>query len=167
MRTPLISVVGTGGRLAPAELQLAESLGEALAKEGYGVVCGGLGGVMEAVARGAARGRAGNGHPPIIGLLPTYEVDSGNAYLDVVIPTGLGHARNALVAAAGEVVICVAGAMGALSEVALARKIGRPVLAFGGSGGTAKLTSKALPSVIEVGSVEDAIRLTREVLKTA
>ncbi len=164
MRIPLISVIGSSGRLDPPEIALAESLGEALAKEGYGIVCGGLGGVMEAVARGAVRGRAGKGLPPIIGLLPTYEVESGNAYLDIVIPTGMGHARNVLVAAAGEVVVCVSGAMGALSEVALARKIKRPVLAFIGSGGTARLTAKALPSVVVVKDVAEAIGRIRELL---
>lgn len=164
MRIPLISVIGSGRHLDPPEVELAESLGEALAKEGYGIVCGGLGGVMEAVARGAVRGRAGKGFPPIIGLLPTYEVESGNAYLDIVMPTGMGHARNALVVAAGEVVVCVGGATGALSEVALARKMKRPVLAFVGSGGTARLTAKVLPTVVAVKSVPEAIRRIRALL---
>jgi uncharacterized protein (TIGR00725 family) len=158
MRTRLVAVVGSGGHLTPEETELAESLGEALARAGYGVVCGGLGGVMEAAARGAARGRGAARHPPIVGVLPSYDIETANGFLDVVIPTGMGHARNAIVAAAGEVVVCVAGGTGTLSEVGLARKIKRPVLALRGSGGTASLVGKVLPSVEAVSTVEEALR---------
>jgi uncharacterized protein (TIGR00725 family) len=164
MRTRLIAVVGYGGDLTAEQAQLAESLGAALADAGYGVVCGGLGGVMEAVARGAVTARGAARHPPVVGILPYYLPEQGNDYLDIVLPTGLGHARNALVAAAGEVVICVGGAAGALSEVALARKIGRPVLAFPASGGTAELAAKALPSVVAVATPEEAVARIRELL---
>ncbi len=99
-----------------------------------------------------------------MGILPTYEHDAANDYLDVVLPTGLGHARNALVAAAGEAVVCVAGATGALSEVALARKIGRPVLAFPASGGTADLVARAMQSVIAVETVEQVVEKLQEIL---
>ena len=74
-----------------------------------------------------------------------------------MIPSGLAHARNALVASAGEAVICIGGATGAHSEVGLARKIGRPVIAFPGTGGTASLVGKALHSVIEAESVDEAM----------
>jgi len=164
MRTRLIAVVGNGGDLTAEQAQLAESLGAALVEAGYGVVCGGLGGVMEAVARGAVTGRGAARHPPVVGILPDYVAEQGNDYLDIVLPTGLGHARNVLVAAAGEVVICVGGAAGALSEVALARKIGRPVLAFPASGGTADLAAKALSSVIPVATPAEAVERIRELL---
>jgi uncharacterized protein (TIGR00725 family) len=124
MRTRLIAVVGNGGDLTAEQAQLAESLGAALVEAGYGVVCGGLGGVMEAVARGAVTARGAARHPPVVGILPKYLPEQGNDYLDIVLPTGLGHARNTLVAAAGEAVVCVGGAAGALSEVALARNRG-------------------------------------------
>jgi hypothetical protein len=158
----MVSVVGSGSTLAPEVERLAEQLGAALAAAGYGIVCGGLGGVMAAVARGAQRAKPPR--PPVIGLLPGYGHASGNEFLDVALPTGLGHARNALVAAAGDAVVCVGGATGALSEVALARKIGRPVLAFPGSGGTAALVSKALDSVVRVGGPEEAVRKLKELL---
>jgi hypothetical protein len=164
MRTRLIAVVGNGGDLTAEQSQLAESLGAALVEAGYGVVCGGLGGVMEAVARGAVTGRGAARHPPVVGILPYYVAEQGNDYLDIVLPTGLGHARNVLVAAAGEVVICVGGAAGALSEVALACKIGRPVLAFPASGGTADLAAKALSSVIPVATPAEAVERIRELL---
>ena len=164
MRTRSISVVGSGKERSQEEVALAESLGAALIREGYAIVCGGTGGVMEAVARGAAAQRKKGRHPPVIGLLPGYDVDSGNKHLDLALPTGMGHARNALVASAGEVVVCVGGAMGALSEVALARKMGRPVIALTPSGGTAKLVGKVLPSVTAAKTVKEVLVRIRELL---
>ncbi len=162
MRIRMVSVVGSGGTLVPAEAALAEQLGAALAAAGYGIVCGGLGGIMKAVARGARTGPPPR--PPVVGLLPDYDFASGNEYLDVVIPTGMGHARNALIAAAGEAIICIGGATGALSEVALARKIGRPVLAFSGTGGTAGVATRVLEQVVAVGTPEEAVRKLKELL---
>jgi hypothetical protein len=164
MRTRLVAVVGSGGGLSAEQTTLAEDLGAGLARAGYGIVCGGLGGVMEAVARGAVEARGDSRHPPVVGLLPGYEVDAANGYLDIVLPTGLGHARNTLVAAAGEVVICVAGAMGALSEVALACKLGRPVLAFPESGGAARIAGGALEPVVAVKTVAEALETVEKLL---
>jgi uncharacterized protein (TIGR00725 family) len=157
MRTKLIGVIGSGKNLTKGEAALAESAGAALVKAGYGIVCGGLGGVMEAVCRGAVRARGKSKHPPVVGVLPKYDPDSGNDYLDIALPTGMGHARNAIVASAGEAVLCIGGATGALSEVGLARKIGRPVIALTKAGGTAALVAKAIPSVIAAGTVEEAL----------
>jgi len=162
MRIRMVSVVGSGRTLTPAEQALAEGVGAALAAAGYGIVSGGLGGVMKAVARGART--APTPRPPIVGLLPDYDFASGNEYLDVVLPTGMGHARNTLVAAAGEAMLCIGGATGALSEVALARKMGRPVLAFPATGGTAAVVAKSLEQVIAVATPEEAVRRLREIL---
>lgn len=164
MRTRLVSVVGSGKHLPGIQIETAEKLGEALAREGIGVVCGGMRGVMEAVSRGFVRGRGKQPAPPVIGLLPTYDFESGNGYLDIVIPTGLGHSRNVLVASAGEVMVCIGGATGALSEVAMARKLKRPVLTFPETGGTAKLVAKAIPTVEQVASVAQAMARIHELL---
>jgi len=158
----MVSVVGSGRSLGPKETALAEGLGAALAAAGFGIICGGLGGVMRAVARGARTIAAPR--PPIVGILPGYDFADGNEFLDVVLPTGMGHGRNALVAAAGEALVCVGGATGALSEVALASKIGRPVLAFPSSGGTAAVVSKVLESVISVETPQEAVQRLREAL---
>jgi len=164
MRTKLIAVVGSGKTLEKQEAALAEELGAALVRDGFGVLCGGLGGIMEAACRGAITERGKARHPPVIGLLPGYEANAGNDYLDIALPTGLGHARNALVAAGADAMICIGGAMGALSEVALARKIGRPVICFPDSGGTAGLVSKAVPTIHGVASVEEAVVAVKELL---
>lgn len=162
MRIRMVAVVGSGGQLAPAEQALVEALGAALAAAGYGIVCGGLGGVMRAVARGART--ALPPRPPIVGLLPDYDFASGNEYLDIVLPTGMGHARNALIAAAGDAIVCIGGATGALSEVALARKIGRPVLAFTATGGTAAVVTRVLEQVVAVATPEEAVQRLKELL---
>ena len=84
--------------------------------------------------------------------------------VELALPTGMGHARNALVASFGEALLCIGGATGALSEVALARKMGRPVLVFAESGGTAGLTARALPSVHVVRSAAEAVARLAELL---
>jgi hypothetical protein len=124
-RPPQIAVAG-GDRCDRRTAALARAVGRELAAAGAVLVCGGRGGVMAAVARGAAEGRG-----VVVGLLPSYQAGTGNPWLTVAIPTGLGHARNVLVAAAGDALIALPGAHGTLAEVALARVLGRPVVALG------------------------------------
>ena len=157
MRTRLIAVVGSGGEPPPAVAELAEQLGAALIVAGYGIVTGGRGGVQEAVCRGAVRRRGKAALPPLIGLLPGHDAAAGNAYLDVAIPTGVAQAHHALIAAAGEVVVCVGGATGAMAEMALARKMGRPVIALRPSGGTAGLLARVMDSVYGADSVAEVV----------
>ncbi len=117
-----VSVIGASRADEPL-YGTARELGRGLAEAGYVVVCGGLGGVMEAAARGAHE--AGG---TTIGVLPNHERSSANAYLDFVLTTGLGEARNVVVASSGDVVVAVGGEYGTLSEIGLAAKIGRPVV---------------------------------------
>ena len=117
-----VAVVGDNTP-SPEVTQWAEEVGQLLAKHNAVVVCGGLGGVMAAVARGAAR-QGGT----TVGILPTYEAASGNSSLSIVIPSGVVHARNVMVAAAGDAVIALPGSYGTLSEVALALKLGKAVI---------------------------------------
>src|SRR5439155_194172 len=108
------------------ELAAPRGEGPPLAAAGAVLVCGGLGGVMEAAARGAAEGGG-----TVIGILPGYDHRDANRHLTVALPTGLGYARNVLVAAAGDALIALPGGHGTLSEVALAQVLGRPVVALG------------------------------------
>jgi uncharacterized protein (TIGR00725 family) len=125
MRARTVSVIGAG-QCDEATARLAESVGYELATRGVTVVCGGLGGVMEAVCRGAqqAGGRT-------IGILPGDSPTAANPYVETVIPTGLGEARNLIVVRAGQAVIAVAGEYGTLSEIAFALKMGKPVVGLG------------------------------------
>jgi uncharacterized protein (TIGR00725 family) len=121
----LIAVIG-GSRCSEAERALAEQVGRLLAREGVGVVCGGRGGVMEAVCRGASiEGGL------TIGLLPGESVSEGNDYLSFALATGMGEARNVMVVRAGEAVIAIGGGLGTLSEIAHALRLGKTVVALG------------------------------------
>jgi uncharacterized protein (TIGR00725 family) len=121
---PYVSVVGSG--TATGELyEKAREIGRLVAERGGIVVCGGLSGVMEAAARGAAE--AGG---TAIGILPDEDRGRANEYLSFSIATGTGHARNLAVVCSGDVVVAVGGEYGTLSEIGLALKVGRPVVAL-------------------------------------
>jgi len=117
-------VVGSG--TAAGELyEKAREVGRLVAEKGGTVVCGGLSGVMEAAARGAAE--AGG---TAMGILPDEDRRRANEYLTHSIATGTGHARNLAVVCSGDVVVAIGGEYGTLSEIGLARKVGRPVVAL-------------------------------------
>lgn len=116
-----ISVIG-GSTVTDEQYQTARRLGQRLASRGHVVVCGGRGGVMAAVCRGAQE--AGG---QTIGILPGSDPDAANEYVDTVIVTGLGNARNALVVQNGTATIAVDGGPGTLSEIGLALDYDRPV----------------------------------------
>ncbi len=117
-----VAVVGPGD----AEPPDAEEVGRALARAGAVLVCGGLGGAMEAACRGA---KAEGG--TTLGILPGTDRSAANPYVDVAVPTGLGEARNALVVRAADSLIAIAGGYGTLSEIALALRAGKPVIGLG------------------------------------
>lgn len=121
---PYVSVVGSG--VASGELYVkAREVGRLVARRGGTVVCGGLSGVMEAAARGAAE--AGG---VAIGVLPDEDRRRANEYLTHSVATGTGQARNLAVVCSGDAVIAVGGEYGTLSEIGLALKVGRPVVAL-------------------------------------
>jgi uncharacterized protein (TIGR00725 family) len=125
MSPPYVAVVGPGDADAEAEGD-AEVAGRVLAEHGAVVVCGGLGGAMAAACRGA---REAGGLT--VGLLPGTDRAAANAWVTVAIPTGLGELRNGLVVRAADAVLAVRGGFGTLSEIALALKLGRPVVGVG------------------------------------
>jgi len=116
---------------------LAERVGRAIAEAGAVLLCGGLGGVMEAASRGAAR--AGG---TVVGLLPGFEARDANRWVGIPIVTGMDQARNVILVRSSDAVIAVGGRYGTLSEIALALKLGRPVVGLG----TWRLARKAAAS---------------------
>lgn len=116
-----VSVIG-GSTVSTDEYERARKLGELLAESGQEVVCGGLGGVMEGVCRGA---RDAGGHT--IGILPGEDRSAANEFVETPIATGMGNARNALVVLNGDAVVAIDGSTGTLSEIGLALDYGRPV----------------------------------------
>lgn len=117
-----VSVVG-GSSVDEQTLTLAEAVGRTIASHGAILISGGLGGAMEAAARGAKE-RGGL----TIGILPDYRKESANPFIDIILPTGLGHARNFLVAAAGDLVVALPGSHGTRLEVDIALILGKRVL---------------------------------------
>jgi uncharacterized protein (TIGR00725 family) len=126
MTAIVIAVIGTGAGATATQQALAEDVVGRLAAAGATLVCGGLGGVMEAAARGAAE--AGG---TAIGILPGTDRADGNPHLTVALPTGLGEARNALVVRSADAVIAIGGEYGTLSEIGFALKVGTPVVGLG------------------------------------
>jgi uncharacterized protein (TIGR00725 family) len=121
---PYVAVVGSGE--ASGELyEKAREVGRLIAERGGTVVCGGRSGVMEAAARGATE--AGG---TAIGILPDEDRKRANDFVSFSVATGTGHARNLAVVCSGDVVIAVGGEYGTLSEIGLALKVGRPVVAL-------------------------------------
>lgn len=110
--TMMISVIGGGDNVPAEALQIADEVGRELARRGVVVVCGGLGGVMEAVCRGA---KAEGG--VTVGILPGSDPADANPWVDYPICTGMGYARNPVVVKSGRAVIAVDGAYGTLSEI--------------------------------------------------
>ena len=117
-----VAVIGDS-TCSEQDAKLAETVGGLLARKRAVVVCGGLGGVMEAVCRGA-RSHGGL----TVGILPGDEREAANRWVDVPIVTGMGEARNALVVKSAQAVIAIGGGYGTLSEIAFALKNGIPVI---------------------------------------
>jgi uncharacterized protein (TIGR00725 family) len=148
-REAYIAVVGPSAG-TPAELAIGEAVGRRIAEEGAVLVCGGMGGVMEAAAGGCtdAGGRS-------VGILPTDSRLDANPYLTVAVATGMGEARNAIVVRTADAVIAVHGEWGTLSEIALALKMGKPVVGIG----TWELAKDGEPvdAVVRATDPEDAV----------
>jgi uncharacterized protein (TIGR00725 family) len=121
-----IGVIGAGS-CTPEEAQAAYRIGREIALRGAVLVCGGLGGVMEAACMGAL-----SADGVTVGLLPTSRKEDANPYVDIAVVTDMGHARNAIIARSSDVLIAVGGEYGTLSEIALGLKMGKKVVSLKG-----------------------------------
>jgi len=118
----IIAVIGDSS-CSPEEAKLAETVGELLAQRGVIIICGGLGGVMEAVCRGA-KSKGGL----TVGILPGQDSSMANPWLDIPVVTGIGEARNVAVVKSAQAVIAIGGSYGTLSEIAYALKSRIPII---------------------------------------
>lgn len=121
-RSPRIAVVGERDA-TPDSVRLAEEVGRELGRRGAIVVCGGMGGVMLAVAKGCCESGG-----LVVGILPGTDVGEANPYVGIPIVTGMGEGRNIIVVRSAQAVIAIGGSYGTLSEIALALRLGRPVV---------------------------------------
>ena len=138
-----ITVVGAG-RCDQATASIAERVGAEIARRGGVLICGGLTGVMEAAARGA---RSAGG--TTVGILPGPSADDANQFIDIPIATDMGHARNVVNVRAADAVVAIAGSYGTLSEIALALKMGIPVVSAS--------PGRTFDDVVEADSPEAAV----------
>ena len=125
MIPPILGVIGTSDA-SPKEYEIAQEVGKLAAKRGWILVCGGLTGVMEAASRGA--NEAGG---VVVGILPQGFIEDANKYVTVPVATNMGHARNIIIAHTAEALVAIGGSHGTLSEIAIARKLGKPVFSIG------------------------------------
>ena len=154
-RVRQVAVIGASGAELDSELErLAREVGRLLAEAGVTLVCGGMGGVMEAACRGA---REAGGEA--IGIVPGHEVGEANEFCTHVVATGIGHARNLAVVSSGEVVIAIGGEWGTLSEIGFARAIGRGVIALRSWELSGRERMADAPGVTPADSAREAVNL--------
>src|SRR4051812_29185635 len=144
-----VAVVGSGDA-SDQEMRDAELVGRGLAHAGTVVVCGGLGGVMEAACRGA---KSAGG--TTLGILPGSRREDANSVVDIAVGTGLGEMRNGLVVRSADALIAIGGESGTLSEIALALKAGKTVVGLG-TWELAKLGER-VEAIVSAASAEDAV----------
>jgi len=149
-RKKVVAIIGGHDCTREVE-QSAHNLAKKLAKVADILVCGGLSGVMMAACKGF---KAGGGLT--IGIIPSYDKNDANKAVDIVIPTGLGLARNILVVKSADAVIAFPGKSGTLSEIAYCLQFGIPVIS---------LNSWDIPGVVKVKTKEEAVSIIKTTLK--
>ena len=146
-----LAVIGAS-KASPEIYELAVAIGQEAARMGWIVVTGGLGGVMEAAARGAQE--AGG---LTVGILPGGDRREANPYIQVAVATHIRHARNSIIAHTADALVAVDGEYGTLSEIALGLKLGKPVIGL--------KTAWSIPGMVEVNSPGEAIEKVAALLK--
>ena len=182
-RRALVAVIGSAD--APQILEKAAyDAGRQVIRAGFTLICGGLSGVMEAACRGAweeirAGGAPGPldspfaGYPAgrIIGVLPGTDKESANPYVEIAIPTGIGYARNTIIACACDALLAVGGGSGTLSEISMAWQYGKPIVVLEGLPGlSAVLAGKALDDrrsdvILGARDPKEAVAMIRSALE--
>lgn len=142
MRKKMVAVIGASEPRGD-DIENAREAGRLIAKSGWVLVTGGLGGVMEAASRGAAE-EGGT----VVGILPQGSAEHANEYVDIPIATSIGYARNVVIAHTADALVAVGGGMGTLSEIAVSLKLGKPVFALG---------SHDVDGVVKVKGAKEAV----------
>jgi len=146
----IVGIIG-GRKVSKEILKIAEKVGKLIAEKDALLICGGLGGVMEAAAKGA---KIAGGIT--IGILPQNNCEYANPYIDIPIATGLGIARNVIITNTADVFIAIGGEYGTLSEIAFALQMEKPVIG---------IKTWDIKGIINVSSAEEAVKTAFEVLK--
>lgn len=144
-----ISVIGAG-TADVATLKTAEEVGRLIAKHGAILICGGLGGVMEAASKGAHMEGG-----ITVGILPQNNKNEANPYIDIPIVTGFGEGRNVIISRSADAIIAIGGEYGTLSEIAFGLKMGKPVIG---------IRTWDIKGIIKAKSAEDAVKKAFEIV---
>ncbi len=147
----IIAVIG-GRKTEKSLLKEAEEIGGLIAQRGATLVCGGLGGVMEAASKGA---KSEDG--TTVGILPENDPKKANGYIDIPVATGLGIGRNVIIARCADALIAVGGEYGTLSEIAFALQMGKPVVG---------IKTWDIKGVIAAENAADAVNRVFELLES-
>jgi len=149
MSKKIIAVIGAG-TADKATFKIAEEVGRLIAKRDAVLICGGLGGVMEAASKGA-KSEGG----VTIGILPQSHRDKANPYIDIPVATGFGEGRNVIIARTADTIIAVGGEYGTLSEIAFGLRMGKPVIG---------IKTWDIKGLIKAGNAEDAVNKAFELI---
>ena len=152
-----IGVIG-GSDVSPQIAQLAEEVGREIARRGAVLVCGGMGGVMEAACRGASEEGG-----LTIGILPGESRRDANPYVQIPIVTGIGYARNVAVVKTAQAVIAIDGSYGTLTEIGYALQSGIPVIGLGTW--SVSIDGRADKSIIPAENPRDAVKKAMALVK--
>jgi uncharacterized protein (TIGR00725 family) len=144
----LIAIIGAG-ECSEQDYEVARSIGALLAQNGFGVVCGGRTGVMEAAMRGAKEANGAS-----VAILPQGDFSDVSEYADIVIPSGFGIGRNILIVRSALAIIAVGGKYGTLSEIAFALQLNKPVIALG--------SWQVSEDIVQVSSPEEAVDMIKK-----
>lgn len=149
----IIGVIGQGRDCSSELLNDAEEVGYHIAQRGAILICGGLGGVMEAACRGAKKGGG-----TTIGVLPTADKFVANEFVDIPIVTGIGEARNSIIVRTADALIAIGGKYGTLSEIAFALAFGKPIVGL--------QTWQGIGQMIHVVSPVEAVETIFQLIET-
>ena len=149
----IIGVIGQGRDCSAELLKDAEEIGYHIARRGAILICGGLGGVMEAACRGAKKGGG-----TTIGVLPGTNKADANTFVDIPIVTGIGEARNSIIVRTADALIAIGGKYGTLSEVAFALAFGKPIVGLH--------TWQGIGQMIHVASPVEAVETIFQLIET-
>lgn len=167
-RRPIVAVIGAAHATSEQRV-LAEELGRLLVEHGCRVLTGGLGGVMEAASRGA-RGAANHSDGDVIAILPGEDPGLCNEFVDIVIPSGMGLARNVLIVRSAAAVVAIGGGAGTLSEIAHAWQADRTIVALATDGFSGEFAGRALDDrprapILRATTPESAVELVLQSLR--
>ncbi len=163
MRTKQVVIIGSSD--ATDHLETARSIGSFVAENNWTLISGGRTGIMEAASRGASE--AGG---TVIGIVPSSLFEEANRYCTVVIPTGVGFARNSINVLSGDVIVSIGGKAGTLSELAYAWQYNKPVICCSFTGGWSKrileepVDDRKSGMLLDAGNMDEVFSLLRDIL---